>query len=74
MLLNDYNSASKNENAQKIQVIKRFMQVLEQSGLSKHEAEKHLKPEEKELLEEDKYLEARKKEYGRAWKGAQVHL
>jgi hypothetical protein len=33
-----------------------------------------LKPEEKELLEEDKYLEARKKEYGRAWKGAQVHL
>jgi hypothetical protein len=33
-----------------------------------------LKPEEKELIEEAKYLEARKKEYGRKWKRAQGHL
>ena len=65
MLLDDYASASKSGNVNKLQVISRFLQVLIDSGLSKHEAEKHLKPEEKELLEEDRYMQARKKEYGR---------
>ena len=65
MLLDDYASASKNENVNKLQVIRRFLQVLIDSGLSQREAEKHLKPEEKEMLEEAKYMEARKKEYGR---------
>lgn len=67
MLLDDYSSASKSGNVNKLQVINRFLQVLIDSGLSKQEAEKHLKPEEKELLEEAKYMEARKKEYGRKW-------
>jgi len=48
-----------------LQVIARFLQVLVDSGLSQREAEKHLKPEEKEMMEEAKYMEARKKEYGR---------
>jgi Flp pilus assembly CpaE family ATPase len=65
MLLDDYSSASKSGNVNKLQVVNRFLQVLIDSGLSKHEAEKHLKPEEKELLEEAKYMEARKKEFGR---------
>ncbi len=74
MLLDDYSSASKKGDVNKLQVITRFLQVLIDSGLSKQEAEKHLKPEEKELIEEAKYLEARKKEYGRKWKRAQGHL
>lgn len=48
-------------------MIARFLQVLVDSGLSQREAEKHLKPEEKEMMEEAKYMEARKKEYGRKW-------
>jgi len=68
MLLDDYSSTSKNENVNKLQVIKRFLQVLLDSGLSQREAEKHLKQEEKELLEEAKYMDARKKEFGRKWK------
>ena len=67
MLIDDYSSASKSGNVNKLQVINRFLQVLIDSGLSKREAEKHLKPEEKELLEEAKYMEARKNEYGRKW-------
>ena len=40
---------------------------MAESGMSKKDAEKKLTDEEKAILEEDRYITAAKKKYGRPW-------
>lgn len=56
----------KSSNLDKLKATKDFLQVLEKNGNSKQMAESFLSPEQKELLEEDKFVQAQKKKYGRA--------
>ena len=39
---------------------------MEEAGLSKKDAERNLKDEEKALLAEDQFIEEQKKKYGRS--------
>lgn len=58
--------SKKSSNLDKLKATKDFLAVLEKNGNSKQMAESFLSPEQKELLEEDKFVQAQKKKYGRA--------
>lgn len=57
LLLDSWNVGKEKSNLAKIKATQRFLEVLEQSGLPKKEAEKHLTAEEKALLEEQKFVD-----------------
>ncbi len=65
MLLESYNRTEEVKNAAQLATAKRFMEVLLNSNLKYHEALKYLSARERELLEEDKFVQAKKKQMGR---------
>ena len=58
-------TARANANLKKSKTINEFVGVLKDAGMSDAQAAKHLSMEDKEILEEEKFMEARKKQYGR---------
>lgn len=52
-------------NLARLRTIHTYLETMEKSGMSKQQAEKMITKEEKEMLEEEKFLEARKKQYGK---------
>lgn len=65
MLLSSYNATATNKHEAQLATAKRFMEVLLESGLTYNKALEHMSQNEKELLEEAKFVDARKKQYGR---------
>jgi type II secretory pathway component PulF len=61
MLLASYNQTDKNKNDAQLATARRFLEVLLESGMSLKEALKRLSAKERELIEEDKFIEMRKK-------------
>lgn len=61
MLLDSYNSGTARSNLAKLQATKKFLDVMAESGVPRADAVKKLTPAEKEQLEEEKFLEARRK-------------
>ena len=58
-------TARADSNLKRAATIKEFVGVLKSAGLSDKQAAAHLNLEDKEVLEEQKFVEARKKEYGK---------
>lgn len=52
-------------NLARLRTIHTYLETMEKSGMSKQQAEKMITKEEKEMLEEEKFVEARKKQYGK---------
>ena len=53
--MDSYNS-KKNSNLAKIQNLKKFSEIMQESGMKKKDIEARLTVEEKELLAEDEFL------------------
>ena len=68
MLVESYNTGTyRANNLAKAQTLKKFVQVMKDSGMSDKEiAANHLSLADKEALEEDKFVQAQKKRYGKA--------
>ena len=45
----------------KLRMLKSYMETMESSGMTKQQVQQTLKKEERDLLEEEKFMEARKK-------------
>ena len=67
LLVDSYNS-KKNSNLAKIQNLKKFSEIMQESGMKKKDIEARLTAEEKELLAEDEFLTKQKAKYGRTTK------
>jgi len=65
MLVESYNEKSKNKNLAKVQGLRNYLRVMEESGLSKKDAMDKLNDDEKAAIQEDEFIEAKKKQYGR---------
>lgn len=65
MLLASYNQTDKNKHDAQLATARRFLEVLLESGMSQKEALKRLSAKERELIEEDKFIEMKKKQYQR---------
>lgn len=68
MLVESYNTGTyRANNLAKAQTLKKFVDVMKQSGISERDIQNnHLSLEDKEVLEEDKFVQAQKKRYGKA--------
>ena len=64
MLVESYNEKSKNKNLAKVQGLRNYLRVMEESGLSKKDAMDKLNDDEKAAIQEDEFIEAKKKQYG----------
>jgi len=69
MLVESYNTGTyRANNLAKAQTLKKFVQVMKDNGMSDKEiANHHLTLADKEALEEDKFVQAQKKRYGKEW-------
>ena len=67
MLIDSYNSGThRADNLLRAKTINKFSEVLKKNGLSDAEIQKnHLDLEDKEALEEAKFYEMQKKQYGK---------
>ena len=65
MLVESYNEKGKNKNLAKVQGLRNYLRVMEESGLSKKDAMDKLNDDEKAAIQEDEFIEAKKKQYGR---------
>jgi len=67
MLVESYNTGTyRANNLAKAQTLKKFVQVMKDNGMSDKEiANHHLTLADKEALEEDKFVQAQKKRYGK---------
>ena len=66
-LVESYNTGTyRANNLAKAQTLKKFIGVMKESGMSDKEiANHHLSLDQKEALEEDKFVEMQKKRYGK---------
>ena len=67
MLIDSYNRGTyRADNLAKARVLKDYVQVMKDAGMSEKEIENnHLSLEQKETLEEEKFVAAQKKRYGK---------
>ena len=65
MLVESYNTSGKGLQAAKVKGIKEYLKIMEDSGLTRQQALSRLTDDEKALLDEDQFIEAAKKKYGR---------
>ncbi len=67
MLIDSWNTGTyRANNLAKAQTLKKYIKTLEDAGMSQKEIEKHhLSLEDKEALEEDKFVELQKKRHGK---------
>lgn len=61
MLLSSYNMTAQNKHDAQLATAKRFVEVLLESGMPYKQAVERLSAKERELLEEAKFVEMRKK-------------
>ena len=64
LLIDSYNS-KKNSNLAKIQNLKKFAEIMKESGMKQKDIDARMTEEEKELLAEEKFIEKQKQKYGR---------
>ena len=64
LLIDSYNS-KKNSNLAKIQNLKKFAEIMKESGMKQKDIEARMTEDEKELLAEEKFIEKQKERYGR---------
>ena len=64
-IVTQFDDGKKGGNVAKLRMLKSYIETMEQSGMTKNQVQNTLKKEEKELLEEEQFVEARKKQYGR---------
>ena len=67
LLIDSYNS-KKNSNLAKIQNLKKFAEIMKESGMKQKDIDARMTEEEKELLAEEKFIEKQKERYGRKTK------
>ena len=67
LLIDSYNS-KKNSNLAKIQNLKKFAEIMKESGMKQKDIDARMTEDEKELLAEEKFIEKQKERYGRKTK------
>lgn len=67
-LVDNYNSGTHRSNLAKAQTLKNMLSIMKDAGLTDKQAEARLSLEDKEILEEEKFIEAQKKRYGKTTK------
>lgn len=57
--------SNKDSNLARLRTLHTYLDTMVKSGMTKAQAEKMITKEEKEMLEEERFVEARKKQYGK---------
>ena len=67
MLIDSYNTGTARSNQMaKLQSLKKFTEIMKQAGHSQKEIDKRLPDNDREILEEDKFLTKQKERYGKS--------
>lgn len=64
-LVDNYNTGTHRANLAKAQTLRNMLGIMKDAGMTDKQAEARLSLEDKEVLEEEKFIEAQKKRYGK---------